>query len=397
MKVIHMNKTSIFVFHIVFMLAANLHATQPNIIFIVTDDHGYNDLEATDLRGEVSMPNVDRLSTDGALMTQAYCTAPQCVPSRAGIVTGRYQQRFGIDANGEEPLPESQTSIASRLKGLGYKTGHVGKWHLKVNRATSDWLSTNGYDSIADVPVSVVNSYGPQGFGYDWFAEGTATRVWSNFDVHGKTLPAQEVNYRFYEEGVHSGKYRIELQTELAMAFINRHVNSPDPFFLYLAYYGPHLPMDAPASLREQVLSLEELTARGYDNAKVMIKKGPNYPKDFTEAEARQQGLALLKGIDNGVGDIYHLLEQKGELENTIFFFMSDNGAPLGRAWDGSVNDPWHGSKGIIFEGGSRIPYIVHWKGVIGSQVYDNGVSTLDAGATAVAVAGGDPASDPML
>ena len=76
---------------------------------------------------------------------------------------------------------------------------------------------------------------------------------------------------------------------------------------------------------------------------------------------------------------------------------MSDNGAPLGRSWDGSVNDPWHGSKGIIFEGGSRIPYIVHWKGVIPPQVYDKGVITLDAGATAVAVARGDPASDPML
>ena len=129
-----------------------------------------------------------------------------------------------------------------------------------------------------------------------------------------------------------------------------------------------------------------------------MIKKSANYAKDYTEAEVRQQGLALLKGIDNGVGDIYRLLEEKGRLENTLIFFMSDNGAPLSvRSWDGSVNDPWHGAKGIIFEGGSRIPYIVHWKGVIPSQVFDQGVNTLDAGATAVAVAGGDPDSDPML
>ena len=80
----------------------------PNIIFVVTDDHGYNDLEATDLRAEVNMPHVNRLWADGALMTQAYCTAPQCVPSRAGVVTGRCQQRFAIDANGEGPLPNSQ-------------------------------------------------------------------------------------------------------------------------------------------------------------------------------------------------------------------------------------------------------------------------------------------------
>jgi arylsulfatase A-like enzyme len=392
-----MNKTSTLVLAIVFVLAMDLHGAGPNIIFVVTDDHGYNDLEATDLRGEVSMPNVDRLSTDGALMTQGYCTAPQCVPSRAGIITGRYQQRFGIDVNGEGPLPHSQKSIASRLKALGYKTGHVGKWHLKVNRETRDWLTENGYESIRDVPAAVVNSYGPQGFGYDWFSEGASQRVWSNFDVRGKSFPAQEVNYNSYEGGVHSGTYRIQLQTNLALAFIDRHVDDSEPFFLYLAYYGPHVPLDAPVSLTEQVLSLSELEARGYDNSKVMIKKGPNYAKDFTEAEVRQQGLALLKGIDNGVGAIYQMLEAKGELENTLFFFMSDNGAPLGRSWDGSVNDPWLGSKGIIFEGGSRIPYIVHWKGIIPSQVYDKAVITLDAGATAVAVAGGDPSSDPMF
>ena len=113
-------------------------AQRPNIIFIVTDDHGYNDLEATDLRDEVSMPNVHRLSTGGALMTQAYCTAPQCVPSRAGIVTGRYQQRFGVESNKEGPLPTTQKSIASRLKGLGYTTGHVGKWHLDINGGPRD-------------------------------------------------------------------------------------------------------------------------------------------------------------------------------------------------------------------------------------------------------------------
>jgi hypothetical protein len=350
-----MNKTSTLVLAIVFVLAMDLHGAGPNIIFVVTDDHGYNDLEATDLRGEVSMPNVDRLSTDGALMTQGYCTAPQCVPSRAGIITGRYQQRFGIDVNGEGPLPHSQKSIASRLKALGYKTGHVGKWHLKVNRETRDWLTENGYESIRDVPAAVVNSYGPQGFGYDWFSEGASQRVWSNFDVRGKSFPAQEVNYNSYEGGVHSGTYRIQLQTNLALAFIDRHVDDSEPFFLYLAYYGPHVPLDAPVSLTEQVLSLSELEARGYDNSKVMIKKGPNYAKDFTEAEVRQQGLALLKGIDNGVGAIYQMLEAKGELENTLFFFMSDNGAPLGRSWDGSVNDP---SSDPMFDGVNLMPFL---------------------------------------
>ena len=378
-------------------LTATSTAAQPNIIFIVTDDHGYNDLEATDLRGEVNMPNLHRLSTGGALMTQGYCTAPQCVPSRAGIVTGRYQQRFGIDANPEGPLPLSQKSIATRLQTLGYTTAHVGKWHLKVNRGSRRWLQKNGYQTFADVPTSQVNSCGPQAFGYDWFAEGPSQRVWCNFDIHGNSLPAQSVNYRVYENRAHAKKFRVELQTELALAFIKRQVDKPKPFFLYLGYYGPHVPLDAPTSLTSQVLSLEELERKGYDHTKVMIKKSVNYAKDYTAAEVRQQGLALLKGIDNGVGDIYQLLAEKDVLENTLIVFMSDNGAPLGRSWDGSVNDPWHGSKGIIFEGGSRIPFIVHWKGVVAPQIYDHGVITLDAGATAVAAAGGNPASDPLL
>jgi arylsulfatase A-like enzyme len=156
--------------------------------------------------------------------------------------------------------------------------------------------------------------------------------------------------------------------------------------------------MNAPASLTDQVLSPSELKAKGYDHSNYTYKKSGQYARDYTEAEVRQQGLALLKGIDNGVGDILNLLEANGELDNTIIFFIGDNGAPAGnKSWDGSMNDPWHGSKGIIFEGGSRIPYIVYWPSVIEPQVFEQGVSTLDAGATAVALAGLDPSQDPLL
>ncbi len=370
----------------------------PNIIFIVTDDHGFNDLEATDLRGEVDMPNIDKLTSAGALMTQAYCTAPQCVPSRAGIVTGRYQQKFGLEANGEGPLPKSETSIASRLKKLGYATGHVGKWHLEPNRKTTKWFEEVGCTSMADAPVEAVNAHRPQGFGYDEYAQGTGSKYWSNFDVNGQSVEPQEINYKIYEKRSHADKFRLQLQTELATNFISRHAEKPEPFFLYLAYYGPHSPLTAPKSLTDQVLSIEELVAKGYDNTKKPYKNRINYARPYTEAEVRQQGLALLKGIDNGVGELIQTLEKTGELENTIIFFMGDNGAPLGtKSWDGSVNDPWHGSKGIIFEGGARIPYFVYWKGVIEPQVFKPPVNTLDAGATAVALAGSDPAKDPML
>lgn len=393
-----MLKTTAFLLHMVCILAVSLHAAKPNVIFIITDDHGYNDLEATDLRGEVDMPNVDRLSNGGALLTQAYCTAPQCVPSRAGIVIGRYQQKFGMDRNEAGPLPKDQKSIASRLKEQGYTTGHVGKWHLDPNHKSKKWLSENGYQSFAKVPGRVIASYKPGGFGYDEFAEGTGSKYWSNFDLNGPLAKPAMINYAQYENSAHKNKFRIELQTELALGFIERNVDSVDPFFLYLAYYGPHSPMNAPASLTDQVLSIPELQAKGYDHSKYTYKKSGQYARDYTEAEVRQQGLALLKGIDNGVGELLDLLEAKGELENTIIFFIGDNGAPAGnKSWDGSMNDPWHGSKGIIFEGGARIPYIVYWPGVVEPQVFDRGVSTLDAGATAVALAGSDPAEDPLL
>lgn len=370
----------------------------PNIIFIVTDDHGFNDLEATDLRDEVDMPNIHKLTSGGALMTQAYCTAPQCVPSRAGIVTGRYQQKFGLERNGEGPLPKNQQTIAMRLKKRGYKTGHVGKWHLEPNRKTTKWFKETGCTSMADAPAAAVNAHRPQGFGYDEYAQGSGNTYWSNFDVNGKLVKPQQINYKIYEKRAHTNKFRLQIQTQLALNFIERHAAEPDPFFLYLAYYGPHSPLNAPKSLTDQVLSVEALAAKGYDNTKKPYTNRTNFARPYTEAEVRQQGLALLKGIDNGVGKIIQRLEKSGELDNTILFFMGDNGAPLGtKSWDGSVNDPWHGSKGIIFEGGARVPYFVYWKGVIEPQVFEKAVNTLDAGATAVALAGSDPSKDSML
>lgn len=200
-------------------VVCSLANEQPNIIFIVTDDHGYNDLEATDLHNEVNMPNIDVLTRGGALMTQAYCTAPQCVPSRAGIVTGRYQQKFGLERNGEGPLPHSQKSIASRLKALGYTTAHVGKWHLEPNRTTQKWFETIGCKSMADAPAKAVNAHRPEGFGYDEFAQGTGNRYWSNFDIDGNTFKPQVINYMTYGNRAHKKKFRLQLQTELAKKF----------------------------------------------------------------------------------------------------------------------------------------------------------------------------------
>ena len=116
---------------------------------------------------------------------------------------------------------------------------------------------------MVDVPESIVNSHRPQAFGYDEYAQGTRNQYWPNYHVNGKTFSAKDVNYVRYESGAHKDKFRLQLQTELAKTFLNRHVDGPEPFFLYLGYYGPHSPLDAPASLTDQVLLVQEWKAKG--------------------------------------------------------------------------------------------------------------------------------------
>lgn len=359
------------------LLAAPEPVDRPNIIVIFTDDQGFADLGIQGQLSDVKTPHIDQLARDGVRMTSGYITAPQCIPSRAGLLTGRYQQRFGLDANGIMPLPLDEITIAQRLKDVGYTTGMVGKWHLDPNHQSSEWIQQHmpgewekKKGKRIKIPKNLQKKYYPGAFGFTESFCGHINQYWATYDLQGNDLATKG-------EQIRTEGYRLDIQSDAAVTFIDRHHDKP--FFLYLAYFAPHVPLEA--------------------TNKYLSRFAGEMP------ERRRHALAMISAMDDGVGSIRQTLERHGIDKNTLLFFISDNGAPLktgmediplsfkGGAWDGSRNDPFVGEKGMISEGGIRVPYIVSWPGTIpDGQVYAHPVSSLDVAATALAVAG-EPAA----
>lgn len=326
-------------------LAGDLFAVdRPNVIVIFTDDHGYADLSCQSVLPDVRTPHIDDLAAGGVRMTDGYITAPQCVPSRGGLLTGRYQNRFGLESNaqfqeagGLDGFNKSLT-LAERLGGAGYATGMAGKWHL----GPADQIPNHGFDRFF-----YKNSNGP----------GRA-----NFDLDGNDVPSTREN---------TGLYHIDACSQAACAFIDRFKSQP--FFFYLAYRAPHVPLDAPQEY---------------------LNRFPG-----TMPQRRRQALAMLSAVDDGVGRVMQALRRNDLEEKTLIFFISDNGAPLkihkvdapggGPGWDGSLNEPLNGEKGMLSEGGIRTPFVAYWKGTLpAATVYSHPVISLDVAATANALAG---------
>jgi uncharacterized sulfatase len=318
--------------------------SRPNILVIFTDDHGWADLGAQGVRKDVRTPNLDALASGGLRAVSGYVTAPQCVPSRAGLLSGRYQNRFGVESNIESVAPfAAERTIAERLKEAGYVTGMAGKWHLGDERQ----IASHGFDRV-------------------FFKHSNAPGFW-NMDLDGKDLePVQQ----------RGARYHLEMIADFACAFIKRHATQP--FFFYLAPRAPHTPLDAPP----------KYTSR--------------FPGDMPER--RRQALAMMSAIDDGVGRIVDTLREHKLEERTLIFVLGDNGAPLKihkvdsplkgdpGGWNGSLNEPMNGEKGTLCEGGIRTPWLAYWKGTIpGGQVYPHPVISLDVAATAVALAGLKP------
>lgn len=337
--------------------------SRPNIIVVFTDDQGYADVGAYGIVDDIKTPNIDQLANDGVLMTAGYVTAPQCTPSRAALLTGRYQQKFGLDDNSLNPLPIDQLTIANRLQDAGYQTGMAGKWHLEIDQ------NSKVFDNDT-VSFDERRSYFADQRGFDLVYSGYLNNWWTNIDLDGNQVnPARRQN----------SDYRLDITTDVGLAFIERNKN--EPFFLYMPYFAPHVPMEA----TDQYLSRHESAAE----------------------TRRKYGLAMMSAIDDGVGKVRAKLDELNLTDNTIIFYISDNGAPLGipltdapisdntAAWDGSYNTPWVGEKGMLTEGGVRVPYIVSWPGTIPSNtVFDEPVSTLDVAATSLAVAELEPAAE---
>lgn len=353
---------------------------KPNIIVIFTDDQGFADLSVQGQVDDIKTPHIDRLAAEGVRMTAGYITAPQCTPSRAGIITGRYQQRCGVDRNGMGPMPLDVVTIPQRLQKAGYTTGMIGKWHLEPTPVDDAWIWKHLPDANhkaggrSPIPFPMIERYYPGNRGFTEFFKGEMNRYWINYDLAGRDR-ARGGEWQDFKG------YRLDIQTEAALSFIRR--NRANPFFLYLAYFAPHVPLAA----TEKYLS--------------------RFPGEMPER--RRHCLAMMSAIDDGTGRILDALKQHGIDRNTLIFFISDNGAPLkidmkdipisfpGGAWDGSLNTPWVGEKGMLSEGGIRVPYIMHWPGRLpAKKVYERPVTSLDVGATAVSLAGlpADPRLD---
>ena len=325
---------------------------KPNVIVIFTDDHGWADLGANGARTDVRTPNLDALAGAGVRMTNGHVTAPQCVPSRAGLLTGRYQTRFGVETNDNGPLPAGEKTLADRMKAAGYATGMVGKWHLSEKGKEGDPDRARGKPAPAEDPFL------PGRRGFDDYFCGTMTTFVASYGLDGRTF--DDAPRRVKDE-----RFRIDVQTEAALAFVDRHAK--EPFFLYLAYFAPHVPLQAD----------ETYLAR--------------FP-DVKEKE-RRLALAMISAVDDGAGRIVEALRKHGIEERTQVWFIGDNGAPITRgAWNGSLNDPLVGEKGMLTDGGTRTPYFVTWKGVLpAGKLYEKPVISLDVAATATAAAGLPP------
>lgn len=319
---------------------ATAQARKPNIIVILADDLGYADLSCQGSK-DIKTPHIDSLAKNGTRFTSAYVSAPYCSPTRAGLLTGRYQQRFGHEFNplllkngGQgQGLPLDQRTIADLMRLAGYTTGLIGKWHLGE-----------------EAP------YHPQARGFEEFF-GFLTGAHSY-------LESDDKNYG----PVYRGKKKVELDGYLtdifakeATQFIDRH--KAKPFFLYLAFNAVHTPMHAPKDAEREFANIKD--------------------------EKRRTYLAMTRKLDDAVGAILAKLRELNLEEDTLIFFLSDNGGPTTKfAPNGSYNFPLRGSKGDTWEGGIRVPFIIQWKGhVPANKTDDRPIISLDILPTSLAAA----------
>ena len=319
-------------------LARGAEARKPNIVLLVADDLGHADLGFTGAR-DIPTPNLDRLAAGGVTCSNGYVSGPYCSPTRAGLLTGRYQQRFGHEFNpggeaggGPLGLPTKETTIADRLKAAGYATGLVGKWHL--GSAPRFHPQKRGFDEF----------YGFLGGAHTYFVDKST-------DIYRGT------------EVIRESAYLTDAIGRESVAFIDRH--KAHPFFLEVAFNAVHTPLNATDARLERFASIADPTRRKY--------------------------AAMLSALDDAVGSVLTKLRDSGLEGDTLIAFFSDNGGPtlLGTTINGSRNDPFRGSKRTTLEGGVHVPFVLSWKGKLpAGSTYARPVIQLDLLPTALAAAG---------
>ena len=326
---------------------------KPNILLILVDDMGWSDIGC--YGGEVHTPNLDRLAAQGIRFTQYYANGPECTPTRAAFLTGRYQHRVGglecaigngnvgryddairLRETNDLGLPVEETSIARMLKDAGYATAITGKWHLGYEPKFAPHL--HGFD----------HAFYCIGGGMDYFHYIDNVASYYLF-INGKPIR---------REG-----YFTDLATDEAVKFIDRHAE--ESFFLYVPYTAPHSPFQGPDDYKPDPLPLDS-----------PLWRQSSAPPDVY--------IAMIEHMDKCIGRILKKLDEKGLAENTVIIFSSDNGGT------GSArNTPLSKIKGTTFEGGIRVPAVARWPGAIPmGTISDQACITMDFSASIMRIAG---------
>ncbi|MBK3517099.1 sulfatase-like hydrolase/transferase [Carboxylicivirga marina] len=320
---------------------------QPNLVVIMTDDMGYADVGFNGCT-DIPTPQIDKIADQGVRFTQGYVTFPVCGPSRAGFLTGRYQDRFGFTTNPSiDPnnpisgLPVEEETMAQVLRKANYKSAIVGKWHMGTH--PNFHPLERGFDYF----------YGFLSGGHNYLHDQLYLNDLSEVTKRWEWYRTKIIENR---TKVETDDYLTDELSDAAVEFINEKVEKDQHFMLYLAYNAPHTPMQA----TEKYLS-----------------RFPNI-----EDKKRKTYAAMVSAVDDGVGRVLNALQEGGVDENTIVVFLSDNGGAHNNASD---NGPLRGLKGDLFEGGIRVPFAMRWPGVIpAGQTYEKAISSMDVMATIV-------------
>jgi arylsulfatase A-like enzyme len=368
----------------------------PNIIFILTDDMGFNDVSfynGGSADGTLQTPHIDAIAKEGVVFTNGYAANAICAPSRASIMTGRYSTRFGFEytpifkvgvkimdlmTKDDEPpqksviihhdrvdqmksigalgMPDSEITIAEMLKKAGYYTAHIGKWHLgsyspmrPIDQGFDDSLELMGILYQLEDSPSVVNA-----------------RLDSDpFDLMYWASARFSVRFNGSRE-FEPGGYLTDYYTDEAIKVIEANKNRP--FFLYLAHWGIHSPLQAKKEDYDALSHIKDHRLRVY--------------------------AAMIRAVDRSVGRVMAALKENGIDDNTLVFFTSDNGG-VGYLGLRDINKPYRGWKITFFEGGTHVPFFARWPAAISPGTrFDNPVSHLDIFSTAAAVSGAEIPGD---
>ncbi len=317
-------------------------ARRPNVVIIVADDLGYADVGFHGCR-DIPTPQIDRLAARGVVCRQGYVSGPYCSPTRAGLLTGRYQQRFGHEFNPGKSrrlgnrteqigLPTSEVTLADRFRAAGYATALIGKWHL--GEAQRFWPTRRGFETY----------FGFLGGAHTYFPART------NTILRGDNPVLEQA-------------YLTDALAREAISFVR--ANHDKPFLLYLAFNAVHTPLEADRGRLAKFAHLSDPKRRSY--------------------------AAMLSAMDDAVGGVLDTLGHLGLERDTLVWFISDNGGPVmqGTTVNGSSNAPLRGSKRTTLEGGVRVPFVVSWPARLpGGTTYDRPVIQLDVAPTALAAAG---------